>query len=107
MSLRRRLGLRARLAIALVALAVLSVGIATVLADRGIRDELREYGDAHRAMAVAHASNLAAGTYAREGRWSRDAVVEFDKMSRTNGYALTVYDARSTAVVVGRRRVAG
>ena len=94
MTLRRRLGLRGRPAIALVGMAVLAVGIATVIADRGIGAELREYGDGHRAMAVAHASKLAAGVYARERSWSPETVIDLDRMSRTNGYALTVYDER-------------
>ena len=89
-----RLGLRGRLAIALVGTAALAVGIATIVADRGIGDELRDYGAAHRAMAVAHVSNLAAKMYERDGRWSRASVAELDHMTKTNGYALMLYDGR-------------
>ena len=91
-ALARRLGLRARVALTLVGMATLAVGLATVLVDRGVESELRDYEAGQRTMVAANASALAAAAYERDGRWSPATARELDRVARTFGYTLTIQD---------------
>jgi two-component system sensor histidine kinase BaeS len=67
----RSLGLRARLALALAAVAALAIGIATVLGDVGLKPRLEDSADARLARAAAHFAEVSAIVYAESGSWER------------------------------------
>jgi len=64
-----RLGLRSRLALALVAVAALAIGVATVLGDVGLKPRLNETAHARLARAALHFGDVAAVVYAESGSW--------------------------------------
>ena len=66
-----RIGLRARLGAALVAVAVLAIGIATVLGDRGLKPRLADSAHARLARAAEHFAEVSAVVYAESGSWQR------------------------------------
>ena len=66
-----RLGLRARLAIALVAVAVLAVGVATILGDIGLKPRLSSTAHARLERSAAHFAEVASVVYAEAGSWQR------------------------------------
>ena len=66
-----RLGLRARLAIALVAVAALAIGVATILGDVGLKPRLNESAHARLHRAAEHFGEVAAVVYAESGSWER------------------------------------
>jgi signal transduction histidine kinase len=66
-----RLGLRARLAIALVAVAVLAIGLATILGDIGLRSRLSNTAHARLERSATHFAEVASVVYAEAGSWRR------------------------------------
>ena len=66
-----RLGLRARLAIALVAVAVLAIGVATIVGDIGLKPRLARSAHARLDRSAQHFADLAAVVYAEAGSWPR------------------------------------
>ena len=71
MSRLRGLGLRTRLAVALVAVATLAIAIATVLGDRGLKPRLSDTANARLARAAEHFAEVSAVVYAESGSWQR------------------------------------
>ena len=71
MSRLRALGLRARLAFALVAVAALAIGIATILGDLGLEPRLEDSAHARLARAADHFAEVSAVVYAEAGSWER------------------------------------
>jgi signal transduction histidine kinase len=67
----RALGLRARLAFALVAVAALAIGIATILGDLGLEPRLEDSAHARLARAAEHFAEVSAVVYAEAGSWER------------------------------------
>jgi two-component system sensor histidine kinase BaeS len=65
-----RLGLRARLAVALVAVAALAVGLATILGNRGLEPRLEETAQARLQRSAVHFAEVAASVRADAGSWS-------------------------------------
>ena len=63
------LGLRARLALALVGVAVLAIGVATVLGDLGLKPRLSDSAHARLERAAAHFAEVAGVVYADSGGW--------------------------------------
>ena len=113
-----RLGLRARLAAALVAVAVLAVGLATVLGNRGLEPRLQETAQARLNRSAVHFAEVAATVRSEAGSW-RDArptlahLAALDDLRveiRAGGETLDLNGqlagARAAApVIVGGRRV--
>jgi two-component system sensor histidine kinase BaeS len=66
-----RVGLRARLALALVAVAVVAIGVATVLGDLGLKPRLSRTAHARLARSATHFADVAAVVYAESGSWQR------------------------------------
>ena len=64
-----RLGLRARLALALVAVAVLAIGVATVLGDVGLKPRLSRSAHARLDRSAQHFADVAAAVRAEAGSW--------------------------------------
>ena len=67
----RGLGLRARLAIAMVGVAVFAIGVATVLGDLGLKPRLSDTANARLARAADHFAEVTATVYAESGSWHR------------------------------------
>ena len=68
-----RLGLRARLALAFVGIAVLAVGIATFLSNRGLHPRISASAEARLERSADHFAEIAAAVYAEEGGWTPQA----------------------------------
>ena len=66
-----RLGLRARLALALVAVAVLATGVATILGDVGLKPRLARTAHARLERSASHFADITAVVYAEAGGWPR------------------------------------
>ena len=66
MSVLRRSGLRARLAVALGGVAIVSVALATVLANSGLDGRLRDAAQERLQASALHSAELAADVFARE-----------------------------------------
>ena len=67
--MRRTSGLRVRLSAALVAVAALAVGIATVLSITGLEARLSDAAEARIAASADRLAAVAAKRYRRDGRW--------------------------------------
>jgi hypothetical protein len=113
-----RLGLRARLAIALVAVAVLAIGLATILGDIGLKPRLSSTAHARLERSAAHFGEVASVVYAEAGSWPRArptlrhlaALDDLHAEIRMNGQLVARTDpltgVRATApLTVGTRRV--
>ncbi len=98
MTVLERVGLRARLAVALAAVAVLAVALATMLADAGLNSRLNQYATQRLDEAAAHSAELAAGLYAADGRWSAATVNELGHLAAMDGYRLTLLDTSGRAL---------
>jgi two-component system, OmpR family, sensor histidine kinase BaeS len=120
MKLWQRIGLRGRLGLALAAVAVVSVALATVFADRGLHSRLDQFAQDRLQGAATHSAELAARLYQPDGRWTEGTAVQITHLAEMNGYLLALSDATgwpvgttrnlrrpnaSAAVVVDRRRV--
>ncbi len=68
-----RLGLRARLAIAFVGVAVLAVGLATFLSNRGLHPRVTASAEARLERSAEHFADVAAVVYREEGGWTPQA----------------------------------
>lgn len=66
-----RLGLRARLALALVAVALVAIGVATVLGDAGLKPRLSRSAHARLERSASHFADLTTVVYAEAGSWTR------------------------------------
>ena len=73
MKLSSRLGLRARLALALVGVAVLAVGLATFLSNRGLHPRVTASAEARLERSAEHFAEVAAAVYREEGGWTPQA----------------------------------
>jgi two-component system, OmpR family, sensor histidine kinase BaeS len=93
MSAWRRVGLRGRLALALAAVALLSVALATVLADSGLNSRLNQSARERLHAAAGHTAQLAAGLYEQQhGRWTAQTLTELGHLAGISGYRVAVYD---------------
>jgi two-component system sensor histidine kinase BaeS len=89
----RGLGLRARLALAMTAVALLSVGIATVVVDRGMEGRLEDFARDRLRTSAEHAAQLAATLYRRDRGWTRAALSELGHVAEAGEFRLEVRDA--------------
>lgn len=96
----RSLGLRARLAVALVALVVLAVGLATILANRGLHPRVAEAAEARLAASAERAARLAA-TLFDDGGWTGTAAQSLEHLSALNGLSVTLLDAGGRVIGTG------
>ena len=98
-----RLGLRARLAIALVSVAVLTVGLATLLANRGLHPLVDDAARARLQRSAEHMADVAAAVYEDEGGWSSDARKTLGHLAELDGVQIAVRaeDARFGSDLTG------
>jgi len=93
MRLWSRIGLRGRLGLALAAVALVSVALATILANGGLHSRLEQFARERLQGAARHSAQLAADLYRRDGRWTTAAATELNHLAQMNGYRLRVSDA--------------
>lgn len=91
-------GLRARLALALALVAAMAVGVATLIANRGLERQLEQSAGKRLSAAAGHASRLATRLYRRDPRWSRSALADLGHAAEVGGYRILVEDARGRPV---------
>ena len=80
-----RLGLRARLAIALVGVAVFAVGLATLLANSGLSPRLEAAAHARLHRSAAQLAQAAANTVTEQGGWTRQGADTLEHLAMMNG----------------------
>ncbi len=90
MRLLGRLGLRARLAVALVAIAVLAVGLATLVANRGLEPRLQEAAQSRLQRSAAHMAGITAAAYRDESGWTPSARRTLSHLAALDGLSLAV-----------------
>ena len=104
MSILSRLGLRARLAIALVSVAVLAVGLATYLSNRGLHPRVTASAEARLERSAVHFAEIAAGVYREEGGWTPEATRTLGHLADLDGLRFrldgTLPEPTATADVV-------
>ncbi len=87
-----RLGLRARLAIALVSVAVLTVAFATLLANRGLETLVTDAAQARLQRSATHMADIAAAVYAEGGGWSPQARMTLEHLAELDDLRFTISD---------------
>jgi len=88
-----RLGLRARLAIALVGIAVLAVGLATVLANRGLDPLVSDAARSRLQRSAEHMAAVVGAVYRDEGGWTPSARTTIFHLAELDGLKVTVETA--------------
>jgi len=83
-------GLRARLALALVSVAVLAVGLATLLGNVGLQPRLNEAAQARLDRSARHTAGVAAVIYRNSGGWSVAARETLRHLARLDGLHIAV-----------------
>lgn len=85
-----RLGLRARLAIALVGVAVLAVGLATLLANRGLDPLVSDAARSRLQRSAEHMAQVVEAVYRDEGGWTADARTTIFHLAQIDGLVVTI-----------------
>jgi signal transduction histidine kinase len=85
-----RLSLRARLAIALVSVAVLTVALATLLANRGLEPLVTDAARARLQRSAGHMAEVAAAVYVDENGWSPRARETLGHLAELDGLRIAV-----------------
>lgn len=102
------LGLRARLALALVGVAVLAVGLATFVSNRGLHSRVTASAEARLERSAQHFAEVAAAVYEEQGGWTPQAKRTLDHLALLDGLrfriggTLAQPSATATVVVSGR-----
>lgn len=95
-----RLSLRARLAIAMVGVAVLTVAIATLVANRGLEPLVTDAAQARLQRSAEHMAEIAAAVYEDENGWSPQARETLGHLAELDGLRIAV---RGNGVRFGSR----
>ena len=90
MSAIARVGLRARLAIALVSIALLTVGLATLLANRGLDPLVEDAARSRLQRSADHMAEIASAVYQDEGGWSEEARRTLVHLAQLDGLRFAV-----------------
>lgn len=101
MSSLARVGLRTRLAIALVGIAVLAVGLATLLANRGLHPRVAGAAEARIQRSAEHMAEVAANVYGEEGGWTAAGVETVEHLADLNRLALRVFGPDGARIAAG------
>jgi signal transduction histidine kinase len=86
-------GLRLRLAIAFATVAMLAVGLATLLSTRGVEPRLTEAAEDRIARSSDRLAEAAAVRYRRDGRWTERGATDLEHLALTNGLLATILRA--------------
>lgn len=111
MSVLSRLGLRARLALSLVGTAVLAVGLATFLSNRGLHPLITASAQARLERSAEHFAEVAAAVYREEGGWTPQARRTLTRLALLEGIRFRLdgslsKPAATAPVLVDGRQVA-
>lgn len=111
MTLSRRLGLRARLALALVGVALLAAGLATYLSNRGLDPRVTASAEARLQRSAEHFAEVAATVYRDEQGWTAPAMRTLGHLAILDGLRFRLdgelpEPAATAPVLVSGRRVA-
>ena len=101
MSLLAHLGLRARLAIALVGVAVLAVGLATLLSNRGLSPRVTAAAHARLDRSARQLAASAASAYAGQGDWTMGGADALGHLAMMSGLRVSLLDADGRVVSMG------
>jgi two-component system sensor histidine kinase BaeS len=93
-----RLGLRARLAIALVGVAVLAVGLATLLANRGLHPRVSAAAQARLDGSAERFAQAAAQAYRQAGGWQGADLAGLSHLSMMDGLTSRISATGGTAI---------
>jgi signal transduction histidine kinase len=85
-----RLSLRARLALALVGVALLAVALAALIGNLGLDPRLNQAAHARLQRSATHAADLAATVYQDAGGWSPTARAELTHLAALDGLRVSV-----------------
>lgn len=105
----RPLGIRARLAIAFVGVAVLSLGLATVLSNRGLDPLVSDAARTRLQRSATHMAVIVAAVYRDEGGWTPGARTTILHLAKLDDLVVTIETADGTRIgpdVAGARNVA-
>lgn len=86
------------MALALAAVAMVSVAIATWLAHTGLDRRLDQFARERLHTAARHSAQLAASLYSAQGRWTPAIVTELGHLAEMNGYRLVLSDGAGIPV---------
>lgn len=87
------LGLRTRLAVGMVALAVFAVGLATLLSNQGLDPRLTTAAKARIARSTSQLAVIAADDYRHHGGWTTPDTADLERLADTNGLRMSVVAA--------------
>lgn len=109
--MRSLIGLRTRLALALVGTAILAVSLATFVSNRGLHPRLTESAEARLVRSAEHFAEVAATVYADEGDWTPQARRTLQHLALLDGLRFRLdgalpEPAATAPVVVEESRVA-
>lgn len=90
MGLIARSGLRARLALAFVAVALLTVGVATLVADLGLEPRVNDAARSRLQGSALHMAELAAQVYRENDGWGPVTVATLGHLAAVDGLRLTI-----------------
>lgn len=95
-----RLGLRARLAIALCAVAIIPVALATLVADYGVAPRLNDAAQTRLQRSAEHMSKIATAIYRAEGGWTPAAAVTLGHLAELDELGVVIHTPDGRTVVV-------
>jgi two-component system sensor histidine kinase BaeS len=94
------LGLRARLGVALVTVAVFAVGLATIVANHGVAPRLSAAAEARLRRSSSELAVIAADDYKHHHGWTRADARSLERLAAINGLTVTVQAADGRPVGV-------
>ena len=98
MGLRGRVGLRTRLALGFVGVALLGVGVATLLADLGLEPRVNDAARARLQRSATHMAEIAAEVYREAAGWRPAGVVTLGHLAGIDGLRVTLRSAAGKRV---------
>jgi signal transduction histidine kinase len=96
-----RLSLRARLALALVSVALLAVALAALIGNLGLDPRLNEAAHSRLQRSATHAAELAAAVYEDAGGWTPSARSELAHLAALDSLRLSIQLADGRRVAIG------
>ena len=106
MGLTGRVGLRARLALSFVAVALLGAGVATLLADLGLEPRVNDAARTRLQRSATHMAEIAAEVYREDAGWRPAAIVTLGHLAEIDGLRVTLL-GKSGKPVAGLRLAIG
>ncbi len=99
-----RLGLRAQLSIALVAVAVLAVGVATLLSNHGLDPRVTAAAHSRLHRTAEHLASAAEALYREDGRWTPQTAATLSHFAAIDDLRVRLVDPRGRVLLRGWQR---